>query len=438
MARRARLVGLIAGFCLSLAPHHDAAARKFQMSGTWIYRTGHVFLPLQFGTAVLDPMAGTVHQSMGNLTGAYGFPNGPIPGQGGVTATGSAPATLRVPAHRFVEDAMTVLPGGVDLEQIATSFGVDAPYAEAILSPGGGPGSFTWSPGDPACAAGGRLRSTDPPNDGTRNGRIIYREGAHRFGGAMQLGLRRGGSTAAFFSLVPYRVGYNVFGGVGSGLRGPATGALGSADLPALRKLFLPRAFVTQPTMSPPPFRPIRHPRPEGDDEDGRVDDGDGPDLLPADAGDRSHGNSRRPVHDELRLRPDDRHGIRAADLRDRGPGLLHGDGLRRADAARRRQPLARRRRTLLPQHAGGPDALRELPEGEGHARSADPVALADGCRRGRCARAARGGLRAAAPPWNGRRPGVKSPGHGRDRELRLRTARCSIWPSARWCRTAL
>jgi hypothetical protein len=39
--------------------------------------------------------------SMGNLSKGLGFPNGPILGAGGVVATGSAPATLVVPQHRF-------------------------------------------------------------------------------------------------------------------------------------------------------------------------------------------------------------------------------------------------------------------------------------------------------------------------------------------------
>src|SRR5215471_18760929 len=109
MACRARLVGLIAGLCLLLAPTHDAAARKFQMSGTWIARNGSVFIPLQFVAGVMDGFR-IIHASMGNLTGAFGTPNGPIPGQGGVTATGSGPATLRIPPHRFVEDAMALVP----------------------------------------------------------------------------------------------------------------------------------------------------------------------------------------------------------------------------------------------------------------------------------------------------------------------------------------
>src|SRR4029450_597995 len=103
----------------------------------------------------------TFDVSMGNLTGAYGFPHGPILGQGAVTATGSGPATLRIPPHRFVEDAMALVPlAGVTLVQITTNVGIDAPYAAATLAPGGGPGSFTWCPGDPDCVAGGGMRST--------------------------------------------------------------------------------------------------------------------------------------------------------------------------------------------------------------------------------------------------------------------------------------
>src|SRR5262245_53711419 len=157
----------------------DAAARKFQMSGTWIMRNGQVFIPLQFAAGVMDGPYGVIHASMGNLTGAYFFPNGPIPGAGVVTATRSAPATLRIPRHRFVEDAMALIPlNGVTLVEITTNLGIDGPFAAATLAPGAGPGSFTWCPGDPACLAGGGMLSTDPPShpfsSGRSHGRIIY------------------------------------------------------------------------------------------------------------------------------------------------------------------------------------------------------------------------------------------------------------------------
>jgi hypothetical protein len=257
MAGRARLVGLIAGLCVLLAPSHDASARRFQMSGTWVYRIGTgVFLPLQFaspaGTTISGNALVRVGISMGNLTEALGFPNGPIPGEGGVTATGSAPATLRIPPHRFVEDAMAKLhvPALTSPDWILSSVGIDAPYAAATLAPGGGPGSFTWCPGDPACAAGGGMRSTDPPQGaGARNGRIIYRAGANRFGGAMQLGLRRGVTSLVFFNVSPLQFARVPAVGVGSTLRKAAAGGLGSADVPSVQTVFLPRAFVTQPTM---------------------------------------------------------------------------------------------------------------------------------------------------------------------------------------------
>src|SRR5215813_10251406 len=230
-------VMLLVASLLSLAG--DAAARKFQMSGTWIYRNGQVFLPLQFASAIMDATGDTIHRSMGNLTGAFLFPNGPIPGKGGASATGSAPATLRIPAHRFVEDVMALIPLDASLEQITTNVGVDAPYAAATLAPGGGPGSFTWCPGDPACVAGGGMRSTDPPHGAGRNGRVIYRAGANRFGGAMQIGMKRGGYTTALFSFVPYRVGYNrFFGGAGSEIRSLAPGK-GPADSPTKQMVYL-------------------------------------------------------------------------------------------------------------------------------------------------------------------------------------------------------
>jgi hypothetical protein len=245
--------GAALGFALlaALALAAPAGARKFQMSGNWVMRNGQVFLPLQFAATAMGTGMAMTHVSMGNLTGAYGFPNGPIPGGGGVTATGSAPAALRVPPHRFVLDAMAGIPlQGISLVQIATSFGVDAPFAAATLAESGGPGSFTWCPGDALCAdLAGTMPASDPPQGmGARNGRVIYRAGANRFGGAMQIGLRRGGVNSWIFSTSPaVRVAHASFAGQGTALRALPVGALGAADAPALLHLEPAAAFVTQP-----------------------------------------------------------------------------------------------------------------------------------------------------------------------------------------------
>src|SRR5262249_6198155 len=242
-----------------------ASARRYQMSGTWVMRTGEVFLPLQLDADGAMDGRDSLVVSMGDLTGAVGFPNRAMLGGGRVTATGGAPAMLRVPAHGFVGAGMAVLrPEGGRWVQIATNGGFAARSAAASLAAGAGPGSFTWCPQDPACAAGGGMRSTDPPQGaGTRNGRVIYRAGANQFGGTMQLGLSRGGATSALFSSVPYRVGHNLFG-FGSALQPPAGGGLGSADAPAKRTIFLKRAFATQPTMVPMfPNCLIRYPGPK-------------------------------------------------------------------------------------------------------------------------------------------------------------------------------
>ena len=172
MACRACLAGLIAGLCLLLAPTRDAAARKFQMSGNWVMRNGQLFIPLQFAATAMGTGMQMTHVSMGDLTGASHFPNDVIPGEGVVTALGSDPATLRIPQHRFAEDAMAALVGnGISLAQLTTNLGIDAPFAPATLAPGGGPGSFTWCPGVPACVAHGGMLSTDPPQGAGIRGR---------------------------------------------------------------------------------------------------------------------------------------------------------------------------------------------------------------------------------------------------------------------------
>jgi hypothetical protein len=234
---------------LSLAA--PAGARKFQMSGNWVIRNGQVFIPLQFVATAMGTGMQMIHVSMGNLTGAFGFPNNaPIPGLGGVTAIGSARATLRVPPHRFVQDAFAAIPLSSGLVQVTTNFGVDAPFAAATLAPLGGPGSFTWCPGDALCADGaGTMLGSEPPQGmGSRNGRVIYRAGANRFGGAMQIGLRRGGSNSFVFASFPaLRVAHLTFGGQGTTLRTLPNGALGSADAPAVQVFQHGPGIVTQP-----------------------------------------------------------------------------------------------------------------------------------------------------------------------------------------------
>src|SRR4029453_1930981 len=109
------------------------------------------------------------------------------------------------------------LGAGMSLVQITTNIGIDAPYAAATLAPGGGPGSFTWCPGDPACAAGGGMRSTDPPQGAGRKGRVSSRAGGDRLGGAMQLGLGRGGDPVGY-NPIPFRAIHYLFVGVGATL----------------------------------------------------------------------------------------------------------------------------------------------------------------------------------------------------------------------------
>src|SRR5262249_60295004 len=123
----------------------------------WVMRNSQAFIPLQFAPAqitVIGNIGYVLPLSMGNLTGAAHAPNDVIPGAGVVTASGSAPARLRIPRHRFVEDAMALVHIASTIDRITTNVGVDAPFAAATLAPDGGPGSFTWCPQDPACVAG--------------------------------------------------------------------------------------------------------------------------------------------------------------------------------------------------------------------------------------------------------------------------------------------
>jgi len=241
---------------LLLAPAPAAVARKLQMSGTWAARIGPVFVPLQFTN--LGPGPGTVRTSMGDLSKALGFPNGPIPGSGRVTATGSAPRTLVVPRHRFRTSPFVGIPlWQVTLAQLTTMFVVDAPFETATLRAGGGPGSFQWCPnGALGCPV------TGPPNGGTRNGRVIYLAGPSQFGGTMQLGLAGGGVNSFVFNAVPWQIGHGYFRGVGATPRTSAVGRGAPSD-PWTRMNYLPPGVVTQPTMAPTFDDLIQYPGPK-------------------------------------------------------------------------------------------------------------------------------------------------------------------------------
>jgi hypothetical protein len=226
-----------------------ASARQFQMSGTWLVRQGHAFLPLQFGGNAGGSQM--THVSMGSWTEAPFFPTGTPDGgmsslaqvvrdSGVVTATGSAPAVLRIPRSHWKRDHGALIPvhpgGGFGPLQITTMLAVDASYATATLMAGAGPGSFTWCPANPACTIGGPIPGGQPAAD---NGRVVYAAGANQFGGTMRLGLAGGGFAAIRINFVPLRVAHFPFWGVGTTLRAWATGS-GGNDAPQTQLVTLP------------------------------------------------------------------------------------------------------------------------------------------------------------------------------------------------------
>jgi len=259
---------IVAALLLAQAP--PAGARKLQMSGTWAIRNGSVFLPLQFG--LTQPAATMLMSSMGYLSKAAFSPNGPIPGAGAVSATGSAPATLVIPRHRFVMNAAAAIPFvGVTLVQLTTMFAIDGPFEEVVLAPGGGPGSFTWCPNDVlGCPA------TGLPNRGDRHGRIIYREGANRFGGSMRIGLANGGVYSFLFDQDPFQLGHVPFGASGPTPHVPAVGS-GAPSLTAKQRHYLAPGVVTQPLIPPTPSGLVLYPGPKVTTMFGVTTSGSGP-----------------------------------------------------------------------------------------------------------------------------------------------------------------
>jgi len=234
--RRSQLLLLAA--VIVLAPADEVTARKLQMSGTWAMRRGQIFWPLQFAESAGGEQA--MHTSQGNLSKGFGFPNGPVPGLGGVSATGSAPAPLHVPARRFAGQFSTRIAAGPvpAMVQITTMLSVDAPAAPAQLAPGSGPGSFTWCPDDPACTPVG-----PPQGAGARNGRVIYRAGANRFGGVMRALLGGFGTSSRRFFTSAFRMSHSGLGPVGIQPTGGSYGSVHTTSGPPV--------FVTQPLVIP-------------------------------------------------------------------------------------------------------------------------------------------------------------------------------------------
>jgi hypothetical protein len=219
------------------------------MSGTWMMRKGQVFIPLQFAGSLGGTQS--THASMGNWTEASFSPPGQVVvGLGGVDgATGGPGANLAVPKHRFVGNHKAVLPlTGTMLVQITSSFGIDGPFQTAMLAAGGGPGTVTWCPSNPACATTGL-----PPGPIGNNGRVIYNSPGAQFGGTMQMGLSRGGIVAVKGGLIPAGlIGHVKFGGSGTTLRQLAVGGpQKGVNTPATEFVKLKAGVLTLPGSFP-------------------------------------------------------------------------------------------------------------------------------------------------------------------------------------------
>jgi hypothetical protein len=174
-----------------------ADARVFRMSGKWLQQRGVIAeIPL-FG----------------------GIPNAKNGPGGGtfVSAMGSAPATLTVPAGAFtgVNRLPAIALPGITLVQLSTQFSFFGPSAPEIFVAGpklSRPANFTFCPGaaaNPSCTtpqAGGA--------QGTFPGLVKYTAGAEQFGGTMQMLIAgMGGSVSVVVGLSPTRIQHNPLGG---------------------------------------------------------------------------------------------------------------------------------------------------------------------------------------------------------------------------------
>jgi hypothetical protein len=229
---------------LVLALAAPASARRYAMNGTWHMRKGQSFIPLQFAGL-------TVNVSMGSWTEAPFSPSGQVITEVDARATqsGSSPATLMVRKRSIRHNPSAVIPLlGPGLIQITSMFEIAAPYSNATLALGGGPGSFTWCPANPACTA---LSFPIPGGQPAgNNGRVVYAPGANQFGGVMRMGLREGGWLA--LNVAPGLAGHVRFGGGGATWRNLAPGG-GSNDSPGTEMVYLIRGYITAPPGGIPP-----------------------------------------------------------------------------------------------------------------------------------------------------------------------------------------
>ena len=135
-----------------------APPRTFRMSGVWQQERGALRVPFGGANAVQGAVA---------------------------SAIGSAPATLTIPANRFVGTGSVVVPlpasGQVQLSTMFSAVGPTAPGNMRAGAKASRPANFAFCPGaaaNPFCGT---------PNQGTQHGLVVYAAGLNQFGGTMQM-----------------------------------------------------------------------------------------------------------------------------------------------------------------------------------------------------------------------------------------------------------
>jgi len=150
----------------------SADARQFSMSGNWVRETTkNFFIPILPGTAGIG-------------------------GSGTVTAQGSSPASLTVPANLFTGAYSFGFPlPQTSIVQLTTQFNFAGPSATGTFKPGNWTktrpfANFAYCPGaaaNPACTTPRSTGQGAPPGQGTMHGLVRYTAGTNQFGGTMQI-----------------------------------------------------------------------------------------------------------------------------------------------------------------------------------------------------------------------------------------------------------
>ena len=182
---RLTVMAVMATVAMVLALASTADARQFRMAGKWIQ---------QRGPNVQIPIVGGINHASGVL----------------VSATGSGPADLTIPANAFTGmNAFSFPLPQTSLVQLTTMFDLAGPTSAGVMVSGtktSRPANFSFCPGVGPCST---------QNQGTEHGLVQYTAGPNQFGGTMQMLIAGNGALTSLIAVSPILLQHNTLAGAG-------------------------------------------------------------------------------------------------------------------------------------------------------------------------------------------------------------------------------